>query len=272
MAQPVVAHTEIIMGLPFSIHLRLPVDMVRARTTLANVWDDLRRYDRIFSTYRTDSEISRIDRGELDAEDADPLVQEMLGLAEQAHWLTHGAFDIRASGHLEPSGLVKGWAAERAFTRLFELQTAFYANAGGDMLLHSPVAEPWRVGIEHPADTSGLLAVLELSSGAVATSGSAHRGAHIVDRAGEPARGVRQASVIGPTLTWADVLATAVVADGLTHPDIGRWPAGYDVLLVNDDEQMAATRGATAKFAAGIPSPAVHYRLSDQSQGCALRD
>ncbi|HEX3261866.1 MAG TPA: FAD:protein FMN transferase [Pseudonocardia sp.] len=44
-----------------------------------------------------------------------------------------------------------------------------------------PAGRPWRIGIEDPWDPTTLAAVVPLRTGAVATSGSAHRGAHIVD-------------------------------------------------------------------------------------------
>ena len=255
--------TEMIMGLPFSIHLRHPFDPGLARRCVDQVWSELRRYDQIFSTYRHDSDINRIDGGDLDIRDADPAVAEVLDLAEQATWCTHGAFDIYASGRLDPSGIVKGWAAERACRPLHDLKADFYCNAGGDVLIHTiGPGRTWRIGIEHPANPAALMTVLELASGAVATSGSAHRGAHILDPTGRPAAGVTQATVLGPTLTWTDILATAVVAEGHTHPDTRRWPPGYDIVLVNDDGHLAATPGAHAALAADLPAPPVRYRLT----------
>ena len=195
----VASATEMIMGLPFSVHLRHPFDPAAARRALDQVWSELRRYDRIFSTYRHDSDINRINRGDSTVADADPAVADVLDLAEQAAWRTRGCFDIHASGRLDPSGIVKGWAAERAVRPLYELAVDFYCNAGGDVLIHTTgPARPWRIGIEHPANPAALMTVLELSSGAVATSGSAHRGAHIWDPAGRPAAGVTQATVLGP--------------------------------------------------------------------------
>ena len=87
-------------------------------------------------------------------------------------------------GVLDPSGVVKGWAVERAAAALRDLDdTDFCLSAGGDMVVH--VADPdrpdWRVGIEDATDPTRVRAVVPLRSGAVATSGLAHRGAHVVD-------------------------------------------------------------------------------------------
>jgi thiamine biosynthesis lipoprotein len=81
------------------------------------------------------------------------------------------------------------------------------------------VADPqradWRIGIENPHDTSSLIAVVRLRSGAIATSGGAHRGAHIVDpRDGRTPTEVASASVVAESLTWADIDATTAVVQG----------------------------------------------------------
>jgi thiamine biosynthesis lipoprotein len=78
-----------------------------------------------------------------------------------------------------------------------------------------PADPPWRIGIEHPHHPSRLIAVAPVSTGAVATSGTAHRGSHVVDaRSGRPPTGVASVTVVAATLTWADIDATAAYAHG----------------------------------------------------------
>ena len=267
--------TAMIMGLPFSVHLRSPsrplhrgsaesgaVDVRAVDSAVEAVWDSLRWADRVFSTYRPDSDVSRIRRGELSVRDADPAVAQVLDFAEIARRLTGGAFDVRncrrgGRSSLDPSGVVKGWAASRAAAPLGSLDMDYYLNAGGDVLLRSAdVEKTWRIGIEHPDDPQGLLAVVELATGAVATSGRTHRGEHIWNPAtGRPAAGIAQATVVGPSLVWADILATAVIAGGLERLDIEQWPPGHDVMLVTDDGAVLASEGFAKRFAADVPSP-----------------
>ena len=84
-----------------------------------------------------------------------------------------------------------------------------------------PAAAPWRIGIEHPHDPSRLVAVVPVATGAVATSGTAHRGDHLVDaRSGRPPIGVASVTVVAASLTWADIDATAAYAHG---QDAVRW-------------------------------------------------
>ena len=257
-----IVRTAIIMGLPFSIHLRRDADDAAGPSTEAiddavdAVWRSLRHSDAVFSTYRQDSDISRINRGELAPQDADPAVPEVLELADLAKRITDGAFDVRATGVLDPSGIVKAWAASRADQALQQLGVDYYLNAGGDVLLRSRAVErPWRIGIEHPYHPGGLLAVVQDATGAVATSGRSHRGGHITDpRTRRPAIGVTQATVVGPSLLWADILATAVVAKGLAGRgpggfDRGQWPPGHEVLLVTDRGDLFGTAGLRGHLA-----------------------
>ena len=79
----------------------------------------------------------------------------------------------------------------------------------------------WRIGIEHPHDPSTLIAVVPIRSGAVATSGTAHRGAISIDpRTGQTPSGVASVTVIAASLTWADIDATAAYVQGR---DAARW-------------------------------------------------
>ena len=163
---------------------------------------------------------------------------EVLALGEAAERDSGGAFAVRRGGVLDPSGVVKGWAAERAATHLAALPgTDFCLSAGGDLTCHTvdPTGPPWRVGVEDPHDPTRLVAVVPVHTGAVATSGTARRGAHILDaRTGRPPTGVASVTVIGPSLTAADIDATAAFALG---PDAVRWlrGRGHTALVVHAD-------------------------------------
>lgn len=189
----------------------------------AAVVDSLQGADRMFSTYRPDSVVNRWGRGELALEEAPAGLSEVLALAEEARVASGGAFDIAAvrsphGGGPDPSGVVKGWAVQRASVLLDTLDdTDSCLAAGGDLVarVRRPDGAAWQIGIEDPSDPSRLLATVPLENGALATSGSAHRGAHIIDpRSGAAASGIRQVSVIGADLTGVDIDATAAFVLG----------------------------------------------------------
>jgi len=210
------AWVEQIMGMPISIHLRGPgAESEVADAAVADAFELLREADRLFSPYLADSDVSRIRGGELELASADPLVGQVVALCSQASEVTAGAFtdqlpDRGGVLRFDPSGLVKGWAGQRAAQLLTDLPAAeFCLNAGGDIAVGG--GTPWRVGVEDPTDRTRVAHVVELTRGAVATSGTAARGAHLYD----PATGAfvnrpGSVTVVGPSLLWADVWATAL--------------------------------------------------------------
>lgn len=252
-AAPRRAWVEQVMGMPVSIHLRGPrAGSGEAARRVAQVYRELASVDMVFSTYRPRSPVSLVAAGELALADAGAGVQEVAALCELARERTDGAFDAWLPGadpqqrRFDPSGLVKGWAAERAAARLDELDGVdHYLNAGGDIALAADLAAarpPWRIGIEDPRDPANLVSVLELAAGGVATSGTAHRGGHVLDPAtGRPAESLRSVTVTGPSLMWADVYATAALVRGEAALDWLETLEGYAGLLVSSDGVQATT-------------------------------
>ncbi|GAA2445536.1 FAD:protein FMN transferase [Agromyces soli] len=176
-----------------------------------------------FSTYRADSEVSRFRRGEFGLEDASPLLAEVASACEDWTHRTGGRFSAWFGGDFDPTGFVKGWATERAARRhlapLCELPGVVAAgiSVGGDVQLFRAPGQQWcwRIGIADPRRPGAVLATLELGEGAVATSGLAERGDHLVDpRNGVTATSVLSATVVADGLTRADVWATAACIAG----------------------------------------------------------
>ena len=108
---PGTVHVEHCMGTVFTIAIK---DDGRWGPAVDQVLAWLHRVDALFSTYRPDSDISRLRAGELTVAGADPLVREVLDLCEDYERRTGGFFSAHLPGGLDPTGLVKGWAIERA--------------------------------------------------------------------------------------------------------------------------------------------------------------
>ena len=125
---------------------------------------------------------------------------------------------FRCSTQLDSSGLV----AEQASRTLVNQLEAFdrhdvLLSAGGDVVVACSRTDTpdWTIGIEDPRNRRRMLLTVPLRSGAVATSGTAARGTHIVDPAtGAAPSDFLSATVIGESLTWADVYATAAFVKG----------------------------------------------------------
>jgi hypothetical protein len=108
----------------------------------------------------------------------------------------------------------------------------------------------WRVGVVDPADRTALLCAVEVdgSRHAVATSGSAERGDHILTVMAID-HSYLQATVVADDIETADVLATEIIAGGPTALSsvVERW--SVDVLTVARDGSLAATPGFTTALA-----------------------
>jgi len=241
-----VLRVEHVMGMPVCVDVR-DAGVSEAAVDEAFAW--LRRVDATFSTYKDDSEISRLNRGELSADDASPDVRWVLGECERLREDTGGYFDAQAvAGRgVDPSGLVKGWSVDRAGEILAGFgATTFSIYAGGDILTRG-YPEPeraWRVGIQHPYVRHGIAAVVRSNDLALATSGQYERGEHVLDpHTGAPPEGVLSVTITGPALGTADAYATAAFAMGTDGP---AWTAtldGYEAMTILADGTVLSTAG-----------------------------
>jgi thiamine biosynthesis lipoprotein len=229
------------MGTVVSIELADDRPDHELRGLIGDVCDWLHEVDARFSTYKADSEVNRLQRGEITTAECSPDLRHVLNACADLWRDTDGYFDAYATGPLDPSGYVKGWSVEVASARLHAAGSdSHYINAGGDIRMRgsNPDGEPWRVGIRHPWEADKVSWVLALNDGAVATSGTYERGDHVINpRTGKPARGLRSVTVVGPDLALADAYATAALAmgEGGISWLARRAADGYDSAVVTDD-------------------------------------
>jgi thiamine biosynthesis lipoprotein len=235
-------HLEAVMGtvVGFSSPDPLPADGV------ARAVEALHLADRIFSTWDPNSPMSRLRAGRCGLTDLAPperdLIVEVLERCELAREITGGSFDPWSMpGGVDPTGLVKGWAAQRALRALRAAGAGtVMVNAGGDI---ATAGRPWRIGIRHPAQPDSCTTVVEVE-GAIATSGDYERPGQLLDPAtGRAARVAASATVTGPELDLADALATGLAVGGApVLAAIDRLP-GYEAYLITDAMRHYATPG-----------------------------
>ena len=227
---------DTVMGIPMSIDIR---DHGDHHAAAEQAFAILHEADAIFSPYRSNSELSRLNRDELTLGTVGPLFTEVHELASRFAAVSGGVFALQTgAGEWDLNGIVKGWAAQRAAHRLRALGVAnFCLNAGGDVVAagNSGPGKGWNVGIRSPGSAQQMMAVLSLRDMAVATSATYERGEHIINgRTGRTARGFSSVSVIAADLTTADVLATTVFAMGSDGP---HWAAErYDCSILAQTE------------------------------------
>jgi thiamine biosynthesis lipoprotein len=242
-------HRETVMGTVVTIDLYTTDgeagDRIDGQLTTAR--ELLHQADAVFSTWHHDSPVSRLRRGEITAAQAPAEVSEVLAECAVAREASGGWFDPWAMpGGVDPTGYVKGWAAQRAL-RAFgaENLSGVIVNAAGDIACSGGLGQgkPFRIGIADPLAPRRLAAIVELTA-AIATSGTYERGEHLIDpHTGRPTARVASASVTGPDLGLADALATALAVagpDGLLRVEA---LDGYEALLIAHGGERLSTAG-----------------------------
>jgi thiamine biosynthesis lipoprotein len=204
------------MGTVFSIDVRRGGVAVEV---IDEVVEFTHRADRIFSTYRHDSDINRLRRGEVRLAGCAPEVRAALRRCAELRVETDGFFTSHPNGRLDPSGYVKGWTIETVSDRLLAAgSTSHCVNGGGDVQCvgESSPGQPWRVGVAHPLRPLTYVGVVEGEGRlAVATSGTAERGAHVVDpHTGRRPTEIASITVVGTSIALVDAYATAALAMG----------------------------------------------------------
>jgi thiamine biosynthesis lipoprotein len=247
---PGVRRVEDIMGMPIVADVR---DEAVDEALLDRLFDWFRFVDATFSTYNTDSEISRLNRDELLLRDCHLDVRWVIARCRELRDETGGYFDAEAiaPGTIDPSGLVKGWSVDRAAAILEEAGLRNFAlNAGGDIRLRGDALPErrWRVGIQHPRRRDRIAAVVEADDLAVATSGAYARGEHVIDpHTGRPPEGVLSVTIVGPDLATADAYATAAFAMGEQGPEWTRALDPYEALTILANDRVLSTAGFPAR-------------------------
>jgi thiamine biosynthesis lipoprotein len=248
-SHPVTRRREHVMGTVVTIDIyseqttcgpEISVGLARARATL-------RQADAVFSTWKADSPMSRLRRGEISCAEAPPEVGDVLELCATARELSGGWFDPWAMpGGVDPTGYVKGWAAQRALGALVSGGVpGALVNAAGDVASFGGPhpATAFRIGIVDPFAPRQLACIVELA-GAIATSGRYERGEHLIDpQTRQPASRAASASVTGPDLGLADALATALVVAGKTALTSIDAIDGYEGFVISFDGTWQWTDG-----------------------------
>ena len=239
--------TRILMGMPVTIEIADPA----GQAEFDQVYAYFEGVDRQFSTYKADSELSRLNRGEFALAQASAEMQNVFRMAETLRQHTDGYFDIRHNGATDPSGLVKGWAIFNAAEMLWQQGFKnFYVEAGGDFQVYGRNAQgqEWRMGIRSPFNMHEIVKVIAASGCGVATSGSYIRGQHIYNpKDAQPLDEIVSLTVIGPNVFEADCFATAAFAMGREGIGFIASLEGFEGYMI-DREGLATSTSGFARY------------------------
>lgn len=218
----------------------------------------LERWESAFSLFRPESELCRVNRADVQVVSVSPLFARALRVALDVAAETGGLVDPTLCGRwreivvagrmlsrppglaLDLNGVVKALAVDGAAATL---DGPGFVAVGGDLAVRGPV------DVALPVDGS-----IRVVSGGLATSGTASRGAHLVDTAtGGPSESPwEQVTASGSSCLAADVAAKAGFLLGERGPDwldergvAGRF-VGLDGAVVENDAWARATRGVPA--------------------------
>ncbi len=226
-----------VMGTLFRVEVQSPDSLTGIRWAQA-AFDSVALVDSLLSNYRDDSEVKWVS-GEVGRWlGVSDIFASNLRLAEKASLLTGGAFDITLSGQmgkisldtlakevrlssvgvtLDFGGSAKGDALDRALRAVPEAYDVL-VDLGGQTAVRSSNGATWQLAIVDPSDVERVFAIIEVSSGSVATSATYELGDHVVDPlSGESPDDLISASVYHESAGWADALSTGMFVMGASR-------------------------------------------------------
>ena len=240
--------TKWIMGMPITV---VVLDEAADEDALQEVFEYFAYVDQTFSTYKVDSEISKINRKEIEKKYWGEDMKTVFDLADKTKKETGGYFDIvTPEKTFDPSGLVKGWAIYNAAEILAKKgYKNFYVNAGGDIEARgkNKDGKNWSVGIRNPFanDRNNIVKTVFISDRGLATSGTYERGQHIYNpRTGRaPLLDISSITVIGPNVFEADRFATAAFAMGKDGINFIEQLSGFEGYTIDANGIATMTSG-----------------------------
>lgn len=232
------------MGMPVTVQV---LDASATDEDIQEVFAYLHYMDQKFSTYKTDSEISQINRGELSNADYSSEMKKILALCEETKREADGYFDINLNGILDPSGIVKGYAIWES-AKLLEKKghKNFYVEIAGDIQTFgkNEKGENWKVGIQNPFNLKEIIKVLKISNQGIATSGNYRRGKHILNpKTKERADEIAGITIIGPNVYEADRFATAAFAMGEKGIEFIEKQRNLEAYMIKNNQIAVMTSG-----------------------------
>jgi len=234
----------VVMGMPAIVNV---VDIGVTSEDISEVFSYFHYIDKKFSTYKKESEISQINRGEIKEWDYSDDMKKILKLSEETKKETNGFFDIDYNGIIDPSGLVKGYAVFQGAEILRRKNFKnYYVEIAGDIQIQgkNEKRENWKIGIQNPFDLDEIIKVVKLSNKGIATSGNYIRGTHIYNPKEKGfAEEIAGITVIGPNVYEADRFATAAFAMGEKGIDFLEHLKGFEGYMVKKNKKAILTSG-----------------------------
>ncbi len=237
---------KVIMAMPVVIDI---ADKNINVNVFKEIFDYLAYIDNTFSTYKENSEITKINNAKINYKSYSQDMKKILQLSKKTKDETNGYFDIHNNGKLDPSGIVKGFAILKASQILKKKgYKNFYIDIAGDIEISglNDKKEKWSVGLENPFFRTQIIKVLALTNKGIATSGNYIRGSHIwnnKERSEDLENNVMSISVIGKNVYEADRFATAAFSMGENGINFIENLSGFEAYMVLSNKNAIFTSG-----------------------------
>ena len=236
--------TAVIMGMPVVVQV---IDKNAKEEDVSEVFSYFHYIDNKFSTYKKNSEISQINRGELNELNYSNEMRKILSLCQKTKQETNGFFEINNNGVLDPSGIVKGYAINNGANILVQKgYKNIYVEIAGDIQVFGNNGKDnfWKIGIQNPFNLEEIIKVVKLKDRGIATSGTYIRGSHIINpKKKKPAEDIVSITVIGPNVYEADRFATAAFAMGKKGIRFIEGLKGFEGYMIQKDKTAVYTSG-----------------------------
>lgn len=242
--------SRLAMGMPATVEI---VDRTRTPELFDEVFAYFERLNEKFSTYKENSEMSKINKGQIKNEEQSDEMKLIFGLSVETKKITGGYFDIVGrNGKYDPSGIVKGWAIMNAANILKRRGIKnFCINVGGDIQVggKNNRGNAWRIGIENPfhagsANKESVKTIYLEKDEGIATSGNYLRGQHIYNPKNktETIDDIISLTVIGSNAYEADRFATAAFAMGKDGINFIDSLVGFEGYMIDKNGIATMTR------------------------------
>ncbi len=235
--------TKLIMGMPITVEI---IDKNIPQNIFHKVFAYFQLIDSQFSTYKENSEISKINRKEIAPHAYSQEMREVLRMCKETKAETKGYFNAKRKGFCDPSGIVKGWAILNA-AKIIKKDgyENFYVEAGGDIQVFGKRGKnKWKVGIKDPFNQSRIVKIIHIEDNGVATSGTYIRGQHIYNpKNNKKILDILSLTVIGPNIYDADRFATGAFAMGAKGINFIENLPGFEGYIIDKDGIATMTSG-----------------------------
>ena len=246
----IMKQTRDLMGMTINVEI---ADAGARETDYDIVFSYFESVEKRFSFFKEDSEISLLNSKKISRDELSEEAKTVFALAEETKNQTNGYFDILTpEGKYNPSGIVKGWAINKASGLLIDKGFKnFYVEAGGDIQANglNISGQRWSVGIQNPFDISHIVKVIYLRDKGIATSGTYRRGQHIYNPHNPESNlsNIVSISVIGPNVFEADRFATAAFAMGDKGINFIEKLDGFEAYMI-DKKGMAVQTSSFERY------------------------